>query len=474
MKSSVTLPVNRALSLDALRGYAIITMVLSGQIASGILPAWMYHAQVPPPDGIFNPAIYGITWVDLVFPFFLFAMGAAFPLSVGRKAEKGESKWNLSWGIFERYIRLTYFAIFIQHLYPWVISPTDQTPITWMLSISGFILLFPMFLRIPGNIPNWLRRVIEFGGYGAGIALMLCIDFFQDRTFDISKSNIIILVLANMAFFGTLIYLFTIKNKWARIGVLPFILAVFLSSQTEGSWASSVFNYSPFSWMYQFRFLKYLFIVLPGSIAGEYLVEWMHSSNSLNKNQNKDKTIPLLLIACIGIIVLNLWGLFTRNLLINLFTTSAVLVAIYYLVKGNDANRTLWRKLYVMGAYLLMLGLFFEAYEGGIRKDDSTYSYYFVTSGLACFALIGFSIMCDYFKWRWISTPFGMTGKNPMIAYVACSMFIVPLFRLVGIFDWLKYLEEDPWLGFVRGVILTGIAMLIAIFFTKIKWFWRT
>lgn len=127
-----------------------------------------------------------------------------------------------------------------------------------------------------------------------------------------------------------------------------------------------------------------------------------------------------------------------------------------------------------MGAYLLMLGLFFEAYEGGIRKDDSTYSYYFVTSWLACFALIGFSIMCDYFKWKWISTPFGMTGKNPMIAYVACSMFIVPLFRLVGIFDWLKYLEDDPWLGFVRGVILTGIAMLMAIFSTKIKWFWRT
>lgn len=39
----------RAFSLDALRGYAIITMVLSGTIASGVLPGWMYHAQVGPP-----------------------------------------------------------------------------------------------------------------------------------------------------------------------------------------------------------------------------------------------------------------------------------------------------------------------------------------------------------------------------------------------------------------------------------------
>ena len=49
-----------------------------------------------------------------------------------------------------------------------------------------------------------------------------------------------------------------------------------------------------------------------------------------------------------------------------------------------------WRKLFVAGAYLLMLGLFFEAYEGGIRKDDSTYSYYFVTAGLAFMAMIAF------------------------------------------------------------------------------------
>lgn len=61
----------RALALDALRGYAIITMVLSATIISSILPGWMSHAQTPPPEHIFNPEIPGITWVDLVFPFFL-------------------------------------------------------------------------------------------------------------------------------------------------------------------------------------------------------------------------------------------------------------------------------------------------------------------------------------------------------------------------------------------------------------------
>lgn len=70
----------RSLALDALRGMSILLMVLSGSIAFGdVLPAWMYHAQVPPPDRVFKPDIPGITWVDLVFPFFLFSIGGSDP-----------------------------------------------------------------------------------------------------------------------------------------------------------------------------------------------------------------------------------------------------------------------------------------------------------------------------------------------------------------------------------------------------------
>lgn len=102
----------RAISLDVFRGYAIVTMILSGTIASGVLPGWMYHAQVGPRSNhTFDPTILGITWVDLVFPFFLFAMGAAFPFSIGGKIEKGESTWRIMWECLLRGMRLTFFAI---------------------------------------------------------------------------------------------------------------------------------------------------------------------------------------------------------------------------------------------------------------------------------------------------------------------------------------------------------------------------
>ncbi|MEG1523166.1 MAG: DUF5009 domain-containing protein, partial [Bacteroidales bacterium] len=107
------------------------------------------------------------------------------------------------------------------------------------------------------------------------------------------------------------------------------------------------------------------------------------------------------------------------------------------------------------------------------RKDHSTYSYYFVTSGLAFMAMIALSIGCDIYKWK-IMRPFEMAGQNPMIAYVATSMVVMPILHLLGIADYFDLLNTNPWFGFLKGVILTTLALMIAVFFTRIKWFWRT
>ena len=127
----------RAYALDALRGYAIITMVLSATVAWNSLPGWMYHAQTPPPDRAFDASLSGITWVDLVFPFFLFAMGAAFPFSIKKRFEKGDTKLRLVYEAIKRGVQLTFFAIFIQHFYPYVLS-NPQDVRAWLLSILCF------------------------------------------------------------------------------------------------------------------------------------------------------------------------------------------------------------------------------------------------------------------------------------------------------------------------------------------------
>lgn len=461
----------RAYSLDALRGYAIVTMVLSATVAGGILPGWMYHAQLPPPSNLFDPQIPGITWVDLVFPFFLFAMGAAFPFSLGAKLDKGVSPFRLVYDSLLRGLKLCFFAIFIQHMYPYVISsPQDMR--AWLITLTAFVLLFPMFMRMPWKMKRRWEILIEFSAYALATVMMLCVHYAGDRTFSLYFSNIIILILANMAVFGSIVYIFTYKNRWARVGVLPFLMAVYLSGNIEGSWTAVLLNYSPVPWFFQFGFLRYLFILLPASVAGEYLKQWLSSGRDTIIGANRYSF--RILVICLALIVCNLYCLYVRNLFTNVWISAILILSLYYLTAGKDRNSGYWRKLTTIGGYLLFLGLFFEAYEGGIHKDPATYSYYFVTTGLGCITLIVFSVICDVYRWKVVCRPFELAGENPMIAYVACSMLIEPLLSICGVYSVFMNMNGNVLEGVLRGVILTTLALLTAIFFSKIKWYWRT
>lgn len=463
----------RAYSLDALRGYAILTMILSATIAFGVLPGWMYHAQVPPPDHHFDPTVYGITWVDLVFPFFLFAMGAAFPFSIGKKLAKGISRICLLKVALVRGMQLTFFAIYIQHLYPWTLSlPQDSR--AWLISLGGFVLLFPMFMRLPIKMPEWGHIAVKAGAFLSGALILVNLPYAGGREFSLGYSNIIILVLANMAVFGSYIYVLTWGRPRLCVAVLPFVMAVFLGSTTEGSWVKALYNYTPVPWMYHFYYLKYLFIVIPGIVAGEYLQEWMRQADS--STDCKRNYVPVCLtVLTFGLIAGNLCGLYARWLLVNLGGTALLLVfGMLLLRKSTGDYERLWKKLFYTGGYLLLLGLFFEAFEGGIRKDHSTYSYYFVTSGLAFMALLFFNILCDYYPCRRALKFLIMAGQNPMIAYVATSLVVMPLLGLLGIASYLEMLDGNAWLGFLKGIVLTALSAGVAVLFTRIRWSWRT
>lgn len=462
----------RAYSLDALRGYAILTMVLSATVAGGVLPGWMYHAQTPPPTHVFNPLVPGMTWVDLVFPFFLFAMGAAFPFSIRKRYERGVTKTRLVYDSLKRGVQITFFAVFIQHFYPYMLS-SPQDMHAWLLAISCFAILFPMFMRIPLQMPVWAHTGIKLAAYGVATVLLLTTSYAGGREFSLYTSNIIILLMANMAIFGSLIYLFTMDNLWARVWVLALLLGIMLSSGVEGAWTEQIFNYSPLPWMYRFDYLKYLFIVIPGSVAGDYLARWMHRRTDGVEEEKSRKAYGMLLLT-MAIIVCNLVGLYNRWIISNLLVTIVLLLVGGWLLRKVQGSAVLWKQLFVLGAALLVLGLCLEPFQEGIKKDPATYSYFLVTSGLGCMALIAFHVICDYFQCHKSTSFLVMSGQNPMIAYVAGDLLVMPLLSISGVTPWLDYLHANAWLGFLQGVLLTSLALLVTIFFTRIKWFWRT
>ena len=160
---------------------------------------------------------------------------------------------------------------------------------------------------------------------------MLTTSYADGRTFSLYFSNVIILLLANMAIFGSALYIFTMHNRWLRLGVLLLLMAVILGSTVEGSWTQVIFNYTPLPWMYRFDYLKYLFIVIPGSIAGEYLMEWMKGRKDTEQPASPQyrKIGIALLILTMVIIVFNLYGLYTRMLAVNLLATLVLLSLIH-------------------------------------------------------------------------------------------------------------------------------------------------
>lgn len=458
-------------ALDALRGLAILLMVLSSSISFGILPAWMYHAQVPPPYHIFKPELPGITWVDLVFPFFLFTMGAAIPLALQKKLTE-QSVFKTLAQLVQRYLLLVIFAIFTFYARAWVMSGTPG----WkehLFSISCFFVLFLMYARFSKLKNPMIALGIKLAGFALAAAFLLWFPFKNE--FSLNASDIIIIVLANMAFFGTLIWWLTRNNPLLRIGILPLLMAILLTSKDAGTWNSAVFNWSPLPWMYKLYYLKYLFIVLPGTFAGE----WMLNRSTSPMQDLVEVAKAKLLTAgtlCWLLLISNVVCLYMRWLVPNLLISGVLSFLLLQMLKKlhEGADKTLFTKFAAAGVYLLMLGLFFEAFEGGIKKDISTFSYYFLSSGLAFLVLLSFTIFERLGYFSAVITYLGNNGKNPMVAYTAGNLFLVPLLKLSGAEVYLDSVAGLPAGGLIRGLIFTGIVSLITLYCTRAKLFWKT
>lgn len=603
----------RAHALDALRGYAIITMVLSAMEAFSVLPRWMYHAQVPPPDHVFDPTIYGITWVDIIFPFFLFSMGAAIPLSLGRQHAKGESIMKLTWKTVQRWVKLTFFAIFIIHAFPFMLG-YEQEWMRYAMPIFFFILLCLMFMPNPFGLSPYKARAITWSAYLVAVGFMLLQPYAGGAPFRLTDSDCIMLILANVSLTGSIIYLLTIGHHLRRLALLPFLVALFMAAHTANSWPAQLIHTSWLPWLYLPAYQEYLLIIIPGTVAGEWIAQWLEKMKAndtskglvdnyqkkneavlengnplkggrgavlengnkvkndekavlekgnplkggreavlenVNKvkndekvvleNENKVRTrseemkgkenalaLPVALLS-LALIVVNVVLLFGRHLVANLVATMVLTALTAWLLRSRreagttdveaakqraaskdassqnaakqevsnreassqeaakqevynqkcssiQASPTLhfWQRLSSAGAYLLLLGLCLESYEGGIRKDDVTLSYLFVTCGLAFYALLLLTVVCDHWHVRWLCAPLEMVGKNPMVAYVSASMVIIPVLILTQLYPYIDALSSQPLTGFLKGVLLTALCMALTAWFTHKRWFWKT
>ncbi|MFZ4621765.1 MAG: DUF5009 domain-containing protein [Bacteroidota bacterium] len=467
----------RADALDALRGLAILLMILSGNIHfANHLPAWMYHAQVPPPDFKFNPDLPGITWVDLVFPFFLFAMGAAFPFGLTKKLQSGIALWKINAQVIQRGLVLVAFALFLQHTKPFAFS-NDPQPLDWIIGLLSFGVMFAVLVRLPSTVSSAINIGVKAPGIAAAVAILALLRFPDGSGFQLTRSDIIIIVLANTALFGSLIWIYTRENILLRLGILGILIAFRLTQNIDGSWNQMLWNFSPFPWMYKLYYLQYLFIIIPGSIAGDLIYRWINSERSAADElpSISDNQMVMLFVSMTAAVTATVAGLFVRAIPETILCVLIMFgISSFILKKGHNGTERLFRSLFHWGSFWLLLGFFFEAYEGGIKKDHPTMSYYFVTTGLAHYTYIAFSVITDHFRRSRMVGLLIDNGQNPMVAYVAGNVFVLPILSLTGLSSILDMLTFDPWFGFIKGLIFTLLVAITAAFCTKKKLFWRT
>jgi len=549
-------PKPRSLALDALRGLAIVTMCLSGKVpktGDPTLPGWMFHAQIGPLDNFRYPggdaARAGYTWVDLVLPAFLFAMGCAFPLAMRSKLEKGVPKLELIKGIVIRFVTLVFFAIYVNNMNPWALSPITNW--TWVIALASFAALFPLIGTLPKSLPKNAAIGTRVGG------LILCVGFLMYSGYVRTKwgtgdlpadpgfigawttnfwtvlhkvknySDIIIMLLANCALFGSIIYLFTTKNFMLRLGLMALVFAMWRTMAFDGHWVNVLTTNQPFginlSWFYNFGYLKYLMLVIPGSIIGDLVYEWMQ----VRKKEMQDPDAPLLpqlslckshyiVTAAITFLIVVLFhiGYQAREMeILNFgersltwimatpFLIFALMGFVWHLIwRGKTETDQLIIKMFQWGVFWLILGMAFEPLKGGIKKDPSDVTYYFSSAGLSIMLLISFFIIIDVYGKKFGFRLLIWNGQNPMIAYMGIRNIVEPIFffkflpqAFVSLFLQNKEsvkeglhsiqtlhdlkADEGNWSGWARlplALLKTYVLTYIVGIFTRLKIYWKS
>src|SRR5690242_11905638 len=139
----------RITSIDALRGFVMFMMIFVNDLAGAgkIVPNWMVHFSDRHHGGS------GMTFVDLVFPAFLFIVGMSVPSALNHRLAEGQPVWRVFGHVVARTLSLLFIGVLMVHETP------DTTAMGWsgdlwcvfmyLSAIAAFCALVPRrpFLR---------------------------------------------------------------------------------------------------------------------------------------------------------------------------------------------------------------------------------------------------------------------------------------------------------------------------------------
>ena len=219
-----SLPNRRILAIDVFRGLTILTMVFVNELAAikNIL-SWITHM---PADA------NAMTFVDLVFPAFLFIVGMSIPFSTQAKAAKGASSKRLMIDAAFRALGLIVIGLFmVNTIYGYDESKMPISMPLWTL------LMYACVLLIWSYYPKHLSSVLVKGCKYLGILGLIVLAYFYDGPYGgMTPQWWGILGLIGWAFiFSVAVYLFTKQDVIKLIAAsLAFVALYFVIEHLSG------------------------------------------------------------------------------------------------------------------------------------------------------------------------------------------------------------------------------------------------
>ncbi len=346
----------RLTSLDAFRGLVILTMTFVNYLA-GIaeIPAWAKHMP---------EKADGYTFVDLVFPGFLFIVGVAIPLAFHKRLARGDSMASLLLRVVGRSGSLIFVGVIMVNSSFYSAKDTGMSRQSWFL--LAMVMVIALWNIYPSDVSQTKRQLFGAVRVLAAIVLAGLLAIFRGRT---ASGDLVwlqhswwgILGLIGWAYLvASIAYLACRGSSPALMGVLGFLIALYIGDKHGAlGWLGPVHNF-----------------IGVGQVLGSTAAD-----------------------VVIGV------------LMGNTFVGPGASM--------SPAKRARFVLLFGIGLYLA--GMLLRPLHG-INKIAATDAYALVSGGICCLAFLAVYCVMDWLEVRRWATPLIPVGQNALLAYILPGM----------------------------------------------------
>ncbi len=391
----------RVTSIDALRGFVMFTMIFVNDLASApkkVVPNWMVHFSDRHKHGS------GMTFVDLVFPGFLFVAGMSIPFALGGRLSKGDAIWKTYGHVILRSLALLAIGILMVNGESASSDTPGWSPERWsytmfLSAIFAFVAISPPKAGA-ASARFWQTISICVRGLGF-VGMVYCALDFHGRD---GK--------AILSF-----HPFHLNTSW--YGILGIIGWAYLA-------AASVYLVFRNHRTALLGCMALLFCLYPADHKGLFDGFWLERIFGIGE------------IGAHAAIVVG--GVLLASILVTADTATV----------WARARFTLLFALGCAAGAVLLNGLY------GISKNNATPSWCLWSCAITAILWLGFYFLSDVHQSaRIISKPFSVAGQNVLLAYLLSEMLPSP-------FGWIHF-DAAPGLAWYVFSSAAWAVLLLAL-----------